>query len=87
MTLIWDEFKNVFIKLSDEHAHIQCRRLKNKSNPWFDADILAMIYRRDYLKRKQSHVRTVDYGRTIYPKEMQLRVSYVNANVIIMMKK
>ena len=26
----WDEFKNVFIKLSDEHAHIQCRRLKNK---------------------------------------------------------
>ena len=23
-----------------------------KSNPWFDADILAMIYRRDFLKRK-----------------------------------
>ena len=49
----WDEFKNVFIKLSNEHAPIQCR-LKNKSNPWVDADInfLAMIYRRDYLKRK-----------------------------------
>ena len=48
----WDEFKNVFIKLNNEHAPIQCRRLKNKSNPWFDADILAMIYRRDYLKCK-----------------------------------
>ena len=48
----WDELKNVFIKLSNEHAPIQFRRLKNKSNPWFDADILAMIYRRDYLKRK-----------------------------------
>ena len=39
-------------ELSNEHAPIQCRRLKNKSNSWFDADILAMIYRRDYLKRK-----------------------------------
>ena len=48
----WYEFKNAFIKLSNDHAPIQCRRLKNKSNPWFDADILAMIYRRDYLKRK-----------------------------------
>ena len=48
----WYEFKNAFIKLSNEHAPIQCRRLKNKSNPWFDADIFAMIYRRDYLKRK-----------------------------------
>ena len=48
----WYEFKNAFIKLSNEHAPIQCRRLKNKSNSWFDADILAMIYRRDYLKRK-----------------------------------
>ena len=28
------------------------RHLKIKSNPWFDPDILAMIYRRDYLKRK-----------------------------------
>ena len=83
---IWYEFKNAFIKLSNEHAPIQCRRLKNKSNPWFDADILAMIYRRDYLKRKAINVRTVDYGRTIDPKEMQLRVSYVKANVIIMMK-
>ena len=44
--------KSAFIKLSNEHVPIQCRRLKNKSNPWFDADILAMIYRRDYLKRK-----------------------------------
>ena len=26
----WDEFRNVFIKLSNEHAPIQCRRLKNK---------------------------------------------------------
>ena len=48
----WYEFKNAFSKLSNEHAPIQCRRLKNKSNSWFDADILAMIYRRDYLKRK-----------------------------------
>ena len=26
----WYEFKNAFIKLSNEHAPIQCRRLKNK---------------------------------------------------------
>ena len=47
----WHEFKNAFIKLSNGHAPIQCRRLKNKSNPWFDAAILAMIYRRDRSQR------------------------------------
>ena len=66
---------NMFINLSNEHAPIQCRRLKNKSNPWFDTDILVMIHRRDYLKR-----------RDIDPGEMRLHVSYVNANVHIMME-
>ena len=66
---------NVFINLSNEHAPIQCRRLKNKSNPWFDADILVMIHRRYYLKR-----------RDIDPEEMRLHVSYVNANVNITME-
>ena len=48
----WDEFKNVFITVSDIHAPLHCRKLKNRCNPWFDNDILEMIYRRDYVKRK-----------------------------------
>ena len=66
---------NVFINLSNEHSQIQCRRLNNKSNTWFDADILVIIHRRDYLKR-----------RDIDPEEMRLHVSYVNANVNITME-
>ena len=49
----------------------------------FDADVLAMIYRRDYLKHKAIACKDRilwAYGRTIDRKEMQLRVSYVNAN-------
>ena len=48
----WDEFKNVFITVSDIHAPLHCRKLKNRCNPWFDNDILEMIYYRDYIKRK-----------------------------------
>ena len=48
----WDEFKNVFINISNIHAPFHCRRLKNRVNPWFDSAILQMIYQRDYLNRK-----------------------------------
>ena len=41
-----------FIKVSDIHALSHCRKLKNRCNPWFDNDILEMIYHRDYVKRK-----------------------------------
>ena len=46
----WDEFKNVFISASNRHAPFHCRRLKIRANPWFDSDILRMIYQRDYFK-------------------------------------
>ena len=48
----WDEFKKVFIKVSDIHAPFHYRKLKNRCKPWFDNDILEMIYHRDYVKRK-----------------------------------
>ena len=60
----WDEFKNVFLKLSDKHAPMQTRKLKNRSKPWMDGDILKMIYERDYLKRKV-HAQIMDNGTTI----------------------
>ena len=44
--------KKVFITVSDMHAPFHCRKLKNRCNPWFDNDILEMIYHRDYVKRK-----------------------------------
>ena len=48
----WNEFKNVFLKVSNEHAPFHCRKLKSRPNPWFDRDIVAMAYQRDYFKRK-----------------------------------
>ena len=82
----WYEFKNAFIKLSNEHAPIQCRRSKNKSNPWFDADILAMIYRRDYLKRKAIACKDRRLWQD-YRSQRNAVTRVINANVIIMMKK
>ena len=40
----WNEFNNVFLKVSNEHAPFHCRKLKSRPSPWFDRDILAMTY-------------------------------------------
>ena len=48
----WDKFKNVFLTVSIKRAPFETRRLKNRNNPWIDNNIVRLIYKRDYLKRK-----------------------------------
>ena len=48
----WDKFKNVFLTVSNKCAPFETRRLKNRNNPWIDSNIVRLIYKRDYLKRK-----------------------------------
>ena len=48
----WDKFKNAFLTVSNTCAPFETRRLKNRNNPWIDNNIVRLIYKRDYLKRK-----------------------------------
>ena len=70
----WDDFKNVFLTLSDKHAPMQTRKLKNRSNPWMNGDILKMIYECEYLKRKA--VSCADNGLWQWYKYFRNKVTY-----------
>ena len=48
----WDKFKNAFLTVSNKCAPFETRRLKNRNNPRIDNNIVRLIYKRDYLKRK-----------------------------------
>ena len=60
--------------LSDKHAPMQTRKLKNRSNPWMNGDILKMIYERDYLKRKA--VSCADNGLWQWYKYFRNKITY-----------
>ena len=47
----WDKLKNVFLTVINVHRlkHVD---LKNRNNPWIENNIVRLIYKRDYLKRK-----------------------------------
>ena len=48
----WKKFKDGFIKISNNCAPMETRRLKHRNNPWINSHIIELIYERDYLKRK-----------------------------------
>ena len=48
----WKKFKDGFIKISNNCAPMETRRLKHRHNPWINSHIIELIYERDYLKRK-----------------------------------
>ena len=47
----WDTFKNAFIEISNKHAPVTNRRLRDRYNPWMSSNILQLIYKRDYTKQ------------------------------------
>jgi hypothetical protein len=49
---IWHLFKAKFLEISEIHAPTKTIRVKNRYNPWIDKEILILMYRRDFLKRK-----------------------------------
>ena len=48
----WDKFKNAFLTVSNTCAPFETRRRKTRNNPWIDNNLVRLIYKRDYLKRK-----------------------------------
>ena len=49
---MWDTFKINFLRLSNKHAPLTTRRLKDRFNPWITHEIVEMMYERDHVKRK-----------------------------------
>ena len=48
----WQKFKEVFLEISNKHAPVTSRRLKDRYNPWITRDIIQLMYERDYKKRQ-----------------------------------
>ena len=52
LQVLWSNFRNKFIEVSDKHAPFVTRRLKNRMNPWITHEIVKLMYRRDHVKQK-----------------------------------
>ena len=48
----WNVWKKEYLAIYNKHAPIQEHRIKHVSNPWFDKNIQALIYNRDYIHKK-----------------------------------
>ena len=48
----WGVWKETFLALSHKHAPLVERRLKKRNNPWVSPDIVKLMYRRDFLRKK-----------------------------------
>ena len=49
---IWLTWKALFNKVLDVHAPVRAKRVRNLNVPWIPPDLKAMIFRRDYLKKR-----------------------------------
>ncbi len=45
----WKQWKLVFEKVCNQHAPIKHVRVRNRNNPWVTADIIKLMYKRDYV--------------------------------------
>jgi hypothetical protein len=66
---LWNEFKNIFLSVSNKHAPLKTQRLKNRINPWFNKSIINLIYERDHIKSKADKTRSP----ILYKQYKQLR--------------
>ncbi|CAB4013686.1 Hypothetical predicted protein, partial [Paramuricea clavata] len=50
--LAWQEWKNIFLSISDNHAPYRTRKVRNEHCPWLDNEIKKLSYHRDHLTKK-----------------------------------
>ena len=48
----WNVWKKEYLAICNKHAPIQEHRIKHVNNPWFDKNIQALIYNRNYIHKK-----------------------------------
>ena len=49
---LWSSWKTKFLDISNKHAPIRTCRLKNRRNPWITAEIVKLMYERDFIQQK-----------------------------------
>jgi len=49
--VLWENFKQIFIDVSNLHAPFKTMRLKQNHKPWVTYDIVALMHRRDYVHK------------------------------------
>ncbi len=54
----WEQFRRSFIDISNKHAPLITRRLKQRCNPWIDSNVVKLMYKRDYIKRKATKLKS-----------------------------
>ena len=48
----WFKWKSTFTKVCDKHAPLKTMRMKQRYCPWISKELVQLIYKRDFLKRK-----------------------------------
>ena len=49
---LWTSWKSKVLDVSNKHAPLRKCRLKNRRNPWITAEIVKLMYERDYTHEK-----------------------------------
>ena len=59
--LAWQNWKEVFLNISEKHAPIRRKKVKSEYKPWLTNEIKELCYRRDYLKKKAINLNSPYY--------------------------
>ena len=49
---MWTKWKTSFDEVCNSHAPMKECRVKDRHNPWITSDVVKLMYKRDYLKKK-----------------------------------
>ncbi len=49
---MWRVWKEMFLDCDDTHAPLKLKRIRKKRSPWITRELLCLIRKRDFLKKK-----------------------------------
>ena len=83
----WENFSEKFIAISNKHAPLVKRRIKqNNQEPWIDTDLAKLFHDRDYAKYMSNHTNEPDWERKYRYLQKTSYDKLKEKNLIIIMK-
>ena len=61
INIMWNKWKTAFLDICQKHAPLKTCRIKERYSPWITEDIIKLIYKRDYFKRKYDQNKLREY--------------------------
>ena len=89
----WDKWKDMFVSVVDKHAPLKRSRIRNKRSPWLSSDIISLIRKRDFLKKRAIDTKEADNwnkykrARNTVNNEIKIRKSNYNKEACFAHKK